>query len=168
MSVRPEVLSTKNMIMGFVAVTFSAAASLSLRRPRACCCSTPSSCIAFSCSIAFRPRGVAALSRPSMLAAMFIKMLPVTGCPFGMSGNSLTKTGDSRRASALMSPPCSPIFITPSHSDKTPVRPKEISKAVFDEENVASIIAGNTSISPINTSLAAATTKATRKNAIQI
>ena len=35
-----------------------------------------SSCI---CSMAFRPRGVAALSRPSMLAAMFMKMLPVTG-----------------------------------------------------------------------------------------
>ena len=31
------------------------------------------------CSIAFRPSGVAALSRPSILAAIFMKMLPVTG-----------------------------------------------------------------------------------------
>ena len=126
MSVSPEVLSTRNMIIGFDAVSFLLF----------------NSCI---CSIAFRPRGVAALSSPSMLAAMFMKMLPVTGCPFGMSGKSLVNTGLSRRASTLTTPPFSPIFITPNQSDRTPVNPKEISKAVFDDENVESIMAGNTS-----------------------
>ena len=126
MSVSPEVFSTRNIIMGFDAVSFF----------------WFSSCI---CSMAFRPSGVAALSRPSMLAAMFMKMLPVTGCPLGMSGKSLQNTGDSRRDSALTTPPFSPTFITPSHSDSTPVRPSEISNAVFDEANVASIMAGNTS-----------------------
>ena len=85
-----------------------------------------------------------------------------------MSGNSLVNTGDSTRASTLTTPPFSPTFITPSQSDSTPVNPSEISKAVFDDENVESIIAGNTSKSPINTSFTAAITNATRKNAIQI
>ena len=125
-SVSPLVFSTRNIIMGFDAVSFFVF----------------SSCI---CSMAFSPRGVAALSSPSMLAAMFIKIEPVTGCPLGMSGNSLANTGDSRRASTLTTPPFSPTFITPNHSDKTPVRPREISNAVFDDENVESIMAGNTS-----------------------
>ena len=60
MMVSPLVLSTRNMIMGLVAVSFFVF----------------SSC---SCSMAFSPSGVAALSRPSMLAAMFMKMLPVAG-----------------------------------------------------------------------------------------
>ena len=42
------------------------------------------------------------------------------------------------------------------------------SKAVFDEENVESIIAGNTSKSPKNTSFTSAITNAMMKNAIQI
>ena len=59
-SVRPLVFSTRNMIIGFEAVSF-----LGL--------------ISCSCSIALRPKGVAALSSPNMFAAIFIKMLPVTG-----------------------------------------------------------------------------------------
>ena len=149
MSVRPDVLSTRNIIMGLEAVSFLAF----------------SSCI---CSMAFSPSGVAALSRPSMLAAMFMKMLPVTGCPLGMSGNRRVKTGDSRRASILTTPPCSPTRITPSHSDSTPVSPNEISNAVFDDENVLSIMAGKTSKSPMNKSFTDATTKAMTKKAIQM
>ena len=148
-SVSPLVFSTRNMIIGFEAVSFFVF----------------SSC---SCSIAFRPRGVAALSKPSMLAAMFMKMEPVTGWPLGISGNSFTKTGLSSRASTLTIPPFSPIFMIPSQSDNTPVRPRDISKAVFDDENVESIIAGNTSKSPKNANFTAAITNATRKNAIQI
>ena len=60
MMVRPEVLSTRNIIMGFEAVSLRGLSSC--RR-----------------SMAFRPRGVAALSRPSILAERFIKMLPNTG-----------------------------------------------------------------------------------------
>ena len=47
-------------------------------------------------------------------------------------------------------------------------QPREISNAVFDEENVESIMAGNTSKSPKNISFTSAITKAMMKNAIQI
>ena len=149
MRVRPLVLSTRNIIIGLVAVSFLGF----------------SSC---NCSIALSPKGVAALSSPSMLAAMFMKILPVTGCPLGTSGKSLQKTGLSRRASTFTTPPFSPIFMMPNQSESTPVRPSEISKAVFDESKVAFIMAGKTSMSPIHSSLTLAMTKASRKNATQI
>ena len=57
MMVRPDVLSTRNIIMGLVAVSFLVLSVCRL-------------------SMAFRPSGVAALSRPSMLAAMFMNMCP--------------------------------------------------------------------------------------------
>ena len=56
----------------------------------------------------------------------------------------------------------------PSQRERTPVRPREISNAVFADENVLSIIAGKTSISPRNSSFTAAMTKAMRKNAMKI
>ena len=148
-SVRPLVFSTRNIIIGLEAVSFFGF----------------SSCI---CSMAFSPKGVAALSSPSMLAAIFMKILPVTGWPLGISGNSLVNTGDNRRANTLTTPPFSPTFITPIQSDNTPVRPNEISNAVFDDENVESIMAGKTSKSPQNNSFTAAMTNATRKKATQI
>ena len=85
-----------------------------------------------------------------------------------MSGNRRVKTGDSTRATTFTTPPFSPIFIMPSHNERTPVRPSEISKAVFDVSNVEFIIAGKTSVSPMNTSRTKAMTKATRKKAIQM
>lgn len=148
-SVSPLVFSTRNMIMGLLAVSFLVF----------------NSC---SCSIAFRPKGVAALSSPSMLAAIFIKIEPVTGCPLGMSGNSLVNTGLSNLANTFTTPPFSPIFMIPSQSESTPVKPSEISKAVFDEEKVESIMAGNTSKSPQNTNFITAITKAMIKNPTQI
>ena len=39
-----------------------------------------------------------------------------------------------------MTPPRSPIFINPIHSDRMPVSPSEISKAVAADENDALII----------------------------
>ena len=78
-SVSPEVFSTRNMIIGLLAVSFFGFNS----------CNP---------SMAFKPKGVAALSSPSMLAARFMKMLPVTGCPFGMSGKSFVNSGLSTRA----------------------------------------------------------------------
>ena len=144
MMVRPDVLMTRNIIIGLVAVSFF---GLSCCRP----------------SMAFRPRGVAALSSPSMLAAMFMKMLPTTGWPLGTSGKSFVKTGLSQRASTSTTPPRSPIFITPSHNESTPVRPREISKAVRAVSNVEFIMAGKTSTSPKNSSFTAAMANATRK-----
>ena len=41
-----------------------------------------------------------------------------------------------------MTPPRSPIFITPIQSDNTPVSPSEISKAVFAVSKVEFIMAG--------------------------
>ena len=148
-SVSPDVFSTRNMIIGFEAVSFFGF----------------SSCI---CSMAFSPSGVAALSSPNMLAAMFMKIDPVTGCPLGMSGNSLVNTGDNNLASTLTTPPFSPTFMMPSHRDSTPVKPSDISNAVLDDENVESIMAGNTSKSPINSSFIAAMANAIRKKATQI
>ena len=149
MTVSPDVLSTRNMIIGFVAVSFRGFSS-------------------WSCSIAFRPIGVAALSSPSMFAAMFMKMVPVTGCPLGMSGKSRQKSGLSQRASRLTTPPRSPMRMMPSQRESTPVSPNEISKAVFAESKVELTIAGNTVVSPQKRSLATAMTKAIRKKAIQM
>ena len=148
-SVSPDVFSTKNMIIGLLAVSFRGFSS----------CSP---------SMAFRPSGVAALSSPSIFAARFMKILPVTGCPFGISGNSFENSGLSRRAKSWITPPLSPIFMMPSQSDNTPVSPNEISNAVLEEAKVELIISGNTAVSPKNTSLTSATTKARRKNAIQM
>ena len=149
MMVSPDVFSTRNIIIGFVAVSFFVF----------------SSCI---CSIAFSPSGVAALSSPSMFAEMFMKMEPVAGCPFGISGNSLVNTGDSTRANRFTMPARSPIFMMPSHSASIPVSPNEISKAFFDVSKVESIMAGNTLTSPMKISLHSPTTKAMTKKAIQI
>ena len=85
-----------------------------------------------------------------------------------MSGNSFVNTGDRMRANMLTTPPRSPIFMMPSHKASIPVSPSEISKAVFDVSNVEFIMAGNTSVSPRNTNLTNAMTKAIRKKAIQM
>ena len=119
-------------------------------------------------SIAFRPKGVAALSKPSILAARFIKILPVTGCPLGISGNNLVKSGLSKREKTPITPPCSPIRMMPIQRDSTPVSPSEISNAVLEESNVELMIAGKTSVSPKNIRRTTATINAVRKKAIQI
>ena len=133
------------MIIGFEAVTFRSWNWLSLISPVSFLTFNFSFFTSSNCSIAFSPKGVAALSSPNMFAAIFIKILPVTGCPLGISGKSFANTGDNSRASTFTTPPFSPIFMKPNQSDSTPVRPKDISNAVFDEEKVESIIAGNTS-----------------------
>ena len=146
--VSPLVLSTRNMIMAFVAVSF---------------------CLLSSCmpSMALRPRGVAALSRPSMFALKFMKMWPKTGCPAGISGKSRTMRGDSQRASMSTSPPFSPIFMTPIQSESTPVSPREISKAVLALSNVLFMMAGKTSVLPMK-SCTVAIRKAMAKKPIQM
>ena len=147
--VSPDVFSTKNIIIGLLAVSFLVF--------RSC-----------SPSMAFSPKGVAALSNPSMFAAKFMNMLPVTGCPFGISGNSLQNKGLSAFDSMFITPPFSPMRIIPIHNANTPVSPNDISNAVFDESNVEFIISGNTDMSPQKISRAVATTKAQIKKAIQI
>ena len=148
-NISPEVLMTRNIIMGFVAVSFLGF----------------SSCSSF---MAFRPRGVAALSSPSMLAEKFMKMLPMAGCPLGMSGKRRQNRGLSQRDKAPIMPLFSPIFISPNQRESSPVSPSEISKADFDESNVALISRVKTPVSPVSTSLPAATAKAMMKKAAQM
>ena len=62
----------------------------------------------------------------------------------------------------------SPIFIMPNHKERTPVKPREISNAVFEELKVELMISGNTSTSPRNTKRNMAITNAIKKKAIQI
>ena len=149
MMVRPLVLSTRNMIIGLVAVSFRVF----------------SSCI---CCMAFSPVGVAALSRPSILDAMFMKIEPMTGWFFGISGKSLVKTGLRTRASTLTAPARSPIFMMPSHKANTPVRPKEVSKAVLEESKVACTMLVNTSVLPMKHNSTSPKRKAMTKKAIQM
>ena len=148
MMVSPLVLSTRNMIMGLVAVSF-----LGL-----------SSC---NWAIAFRPVGVAALSSPSMFEAMFMNMEPMAGWFLGISGKSLVNIGLSMRANALTAPAFSPIFMIPSHSASTPVSPREVSNAVLEESKVESTIFWKTVVSPVNSPMIAKR-KAMTKKAIQI
>ena len=147
--VNPEALMQRNIIIGLLAESFSVF----------------SSC---SCCIAFSPIGVAALSSPSRLAEIFIKIEPVTGCSFGMPGKSLLKTGAPNRANDWMTPPFSPIFIIPSQSDKIPVSPSYISNPVLADAKEELIISVKTAVSPAKISLPSATMKAIRKKAIQM
>ena len=147
--ISPDVLMTRNMIIGLVAVSFFGF----------------SSCSSF---IAFSPSGVAALSSPSMLADRFMKMEPMAGCPLGMSGKRRQNTGLSQRDKALIIPLLSPIFMMPIQRDSSPVSPKEISKAFFDEENVEFTSSVKIPVSPRKSNLPNATTKAMTKNATQI
>ena len=88
--------------------------------------------------------------------------------PFGMSGKSFVNNGLSTRAKRSMTPPFSPIFMMPSHKDSTPVNPREISNAVFEELNVELMISGNTPVSPRKTRRKVAMMNAIRKKAIQM
>ena len=148
-SISPEVLSTRNMTIGLVAVSFLGFSS-------------------WSSFMAFSPIGVAALSSPSMLAERFMKMEPMAGCPFGISGKRRQNTGLSQRERALIMPLFSPIFITPSQRASIPVSPRDISKAVLEEEKVELTSSVNISTSPIKMSLQRATMNAMTKKATQM
>ena len=103
-----------------------------------------------------------------MLAEKFMKIDPNTGLFFGMSGNRREKNGDVMRAKIDITPPRSPIFISPSHNERTPVRPSDISKAVLAEEKEAFIISDHIPALPPVTVSATATAKATKKNPNQM
>ena len=98
MRVNPEVFKTRNIIIGLLAESFWGLIDWS-------------SCMALS------PIGVAALSSPSMLADMFMKIEPKAGCPSGMSGKSLERIGDSSLANLFTKPLSSPICEHTSQSE---------------------------------------------------
>ena len=147
--VSPDALMQRNIIIALLASSF--------RGFNSC-----------SCFIACNPIGVAALSSPKRLAEKFMKIEPVAGWSFGKPGKSLLNTGEAIRANACTTPPFSPIFMMPSHNDRIPVSPIDISNPVFAEANDALIISVKTCVSPMKSNLPAATTKAIRKKAIQI
>ena len=129
MSVSPLAPRTTNIIMALEAFDLSLFSS----------CNSP---------IALSPIGVAALSRPSMFAAIFISIEPKTGCPFGISGKMRLKNGLMALPSVFTAPACSPIFIIPIHKASTPVRPKESSKPVLALSKVELRIAEKISTLP--------------------
>ena len=112
MSVKPLAPKTTNMIIAFEALVLS---------------------VFNSCSslMAFKPMGVAALSRPSMFAETFISIVPKTGWPLGISGNMRLKNGLMMRPKEFTAPARSPIFMIPIHKASTPVSPRESSKPVL-------------------------------------
>ena len=146
-SVMPAVLSTRNITMALLAVSFCGLISCSSR-------------------MAFRPSGVAALSSPSMLALKFITMLPPAGWPRGMSGNRRLNSGAMARANSWIIPACSPIFMMPSHRLMMPTRPMEMSKPVLAVSNRAVSTRVKMVTSPCS-SLTRATRKPIRMKAIQ-
>ena len=129
MSVRPLAPKTTNMIIALEAFVLSLFSS----------CSSP---------MAFKPIGVAALSKPNMFAAMFMSIEPNTLCPFGISGKIRLKKGLMALPKVLTAPACSPIFMIPVHKERTPVKPKESSKPVLALSNVELRIAEKISTFP--------------------
>jgi hypothetical protein len=118
--------------------------------------------------MAFSPRGVAALSNPSMLAAKFMMMDPWTGWFLGTSGNSLLKKGLTPLARRLTAPPFSPTFISPNQRVRTPMRPIQISTATEAISKVLFTMEVKISVSCRKTRRTAPTTREIRKNAIQM
>ena len=94
---------------------------------------------ACSCSIAFNPAGVAALSSPSTLAAMFITIEPTAGESAGTPGMIRANSGRSSRARASVMPDRSAIFNKPSHRQSNPVRFSAIEKADLAEAKRAAV-----------------------------
>ncbi len=145
----PDALRIRNIIMASVAVSFSLL--------RVC-----NSCMALS------PSGVAALSRPSILAETFMKIDPIAGCPLGTPGNSRQKSGEIIFPKKPITPAFSPIFIKPSHSERIPVSPRAISNAVAADEKEADITDDHTEKSPRTNVRNNATQNAAMKKAIQM
>ena len=96
-----------------------------------------------------------------------MKMDPIAGWFLGMSGKRREKTGLSMRANRLTAPAFSPIRMMPSQRASTPVRPREVSNAVFDVSKVESTIFWKIVVSPIK-NCATAKMKETTKKATQM
>ena len=98
--------------------------------------------------IARKPRGVAALPRPSMFAAMFINIDPIAGCSAGTSGKSLVMTGRRARPMRCTNPARSASRITPSHNAMIPINASAIVTAVFAPSSAPAVTSLNRSFHP--------------------
>ena len=90
--------------------------------------------------MALSPRGVAALSSPSILALKFIIIEPIEGSFLGISGNNLENNGETALVSNPIAPPFSPIRIMPSQRHIAPVRYNDSSKPTLAEDERLSIM----------------------------
>ena len=91
-------------------------------------------------SIALIPKGVAALSNPSILALKFIIICPLAGCPLGTSGNNLEKNGPTIFDKKRIPPAFSAILIKPINKAIIPIKPMQIVTAVAQVAITPSII----------------------------
>ena len=133
--VRPLVCSTKNMICALVAFSLSGLIDCKL-------------------SMAFKPKGVAALSSPSILALKFITICPMAGCFSGTSGNNLFINGFKSLAIQLMAPARSAIFMSPKKKTIVPANGKATSiTEPLALSNIPSTRVLNTSVSCKNKNL---------------
>ena len=102
---------------------------------------TPGRGFSFSRScMARRPSGVAALARPSILAAMFITIEPIAGWLTGTSGNNQRMIGRKAPARRFTRPDCSASRITPSHNAIIPASGKaSVTTAVLQASKAAAV-----------------------------
>lgn len=144
--VSPDACKTINMICELLAVSLSGFKVCKL-------------------SIAFKPKGVAALSKPSRLAEKFIIICPMAGCFGGTSGNNLPKKGPTIRDKNRMAPAFSPMFMNPKKSVMMPISLKERSTLSPADLNIPSVMVLKIVTSPVTAHLKKAITKATIKKA---
>ena len=147
--VSPLAPSTTNIIMALDALDLSMLSS----------CNSP---------IAFNPMGVAALSNPSMFAAIFISIEPKTGWFLGISGKIRVKNGATPFPSVLTTPAFSPIFIIPIQRDRMPAKPNESSNPVLAFVKVEFRMSEKISIFPIHTACINPMIMANKMSEIQI
>ena len=117
--------------------------------------------------MAFKPMGVAALSKPSALAVKFIVIKPRAGWPAGTPGSKRINKGESRRASELTKPARSAIRKNPSHKVSVPNNKIMTSTESLAIANKLSTIAANTLASPMTSNRHSALAVATKKNPSQ-
>ena len=103
-------------------------------------------------SMALMPSGVAALFRPSTLAATASTREPAAGCPAGTSGNSQRTTGRSTRPSSETRPAASAIRMMPSQSAMIPTRPMAICTAVAADSTAPLVTASAVPLNAATTS----------------
>src|SRR6185312_16157616 len=77
-----------------------------------------------SSSIAFNPKGVAALANPKTLAEIFKVMAPNTGWSRGICGNKKRSIGLMNFAKPRINPASSAMRISPNHKAIIPISPK--------------------------------------------
>ena len=147
--VTAEVLSTRNRIWALLA-TWGSGLRL---------------CRSF---MALIPSGVAALSRPRILADRFRVIEEIAGCPAGTSGIRRVNSGDRARASLSIRPLASPMATMPSHRAMRPTRPMASSTDSAAMSNRATTMRWNTSASPRPSHRYRALAKPTRKKPSQM